>query len=79
MIPYIGPEIINALLRCENTSSCPPESSPHSPHSDIKDESDSVPPRSVVKKLSFFDKCFAIVRRSTTTRAVALLLYAFSR
>ena len=31
MIPYIGPEMINALLRREITSSCPPASSPHSP------------------------------------------------
>ncbi|MCU1252759.1 MAG: hypothetical protein JWQ49_5788 [Edaphobacter sp.] len=55
MIPYIGPEMINALLRREITSSCPPASSPHSPHSphsDIKDESDSVP--QVRREKAFF-------------------------
>jgi hypothetical protein len=79
MIPYIGPEIINALRRREITSSSPSASSPHSPHFDIKDESDSVLSGAVTKEPSFFDKLFAIVRRSTTTRAVALLLYVFSR
>jgi len=79
MIPHIGPEIVNALLRRENTSSCPPESSPHSPHPDISDESDSVPSRSVTKKPSFFNKLFMMARRSTTTRAVALAFYVLSR
>jgi hypothetical protein len=79
MIPHIGPEIVNALLRRENSPSCPPESSPHSPHSDISDESDSVPSRSVKKKPSFFNKLFTMARRSTTTRAVALALCVLSR
>jgi hypothetical protein len=79
MIPYIGPEIIEALLRPVITSSCPSEISSHPPHSNISDESDSVPSGSVVKQISFFDKFFTTVRRLTTTKAVALALYVFSR
>jgi hypothetical protein len=80
MIPYIGPEIIEVLLRPVITSSCPSEISSRPPHSNISDESDSVPSRSVVKQTSFFDKLFAIVRRlKTTTKAVVLALYVFSR
>jgi hypothetical protein len=79
MIPYIGPEIIEVLLRPVITSSCPSETSSRPPRSNISDESDSVPSGSIVKQISFFDKFFTIVRRLTTTKAVALAIYVFSR
>jgi hypothetical protein len=42
MIPYIGSEILDALRHRSRTSPCPPAISPHPPHFDISDESDSV-------------------------------------
>ena len=79
MIPYIGPEIIEVLLRPVITSSCPSEISSHPPHSNISDESDSAPSGSLVKRSSFIDRFFTIVRRLTTTKAVALAFYVLAR
>jgi hypothetical protein len=73
MIPYIGSEILDALRHRPRTLSCPPAISPHPPHLDISDESDSVLSRSVAKKLSILNKI------DTRARAITLALYFLSR
>src|SRR5882762_5197835 len=72
MIPYIGSEMIDVLRHRSRTLSCPPAISPHPPHFDISDESDSVLSRSVAKKLSVFNKVSTMVPLSTTARAITI-------
>jgi hypothetical protein len=79
MIPYIGSEILDVLRNRPRPLSCTPAISPHPPHLDISDESDSVLSRSVAKKLSILNKIDTMVPQSTRARAITLALYLLSR